>query len=209
MEYTTSQEMSQHISPITCIKIYFERKLLEPTYDISKADNPDALCTTTSYESIARINITDKYRLKGGNYYILSFESIVTHSDHNYKSPEFVLSETEYNNYFGAGNDAFTTTVYGLRCETTVLTYRNNVSIYSCEVDVSDKKWGDSKIYIGMCKNQETHKGYLYAYRFSVFGEQNFTDNEIEKAKELLISVCKNYVLSTPNPCHRDYKYDI
>lgn len=187
---------------ITYIRIYFERKFREPTYDISKTDNPEVLCIPTVFESIARIDIIDTYILKGEKYYTLLFELKAPHSNQKYKSPQFDLSETEYNHYFGSGNDAFKTTVYKLCCETTVLTYRENTSYSYYERYISNKKWDASKIYIGTCEQQKKYKGYLWAYRFSVFGEQDFTNDEIEKAKELLIPVCKEFASSTTNHRH-------
>lgn len=190
------------------------------TYNISQIASPDISCSSRSYDTIAHITINDTYTLNGQKYYTIFFEldkpktedtsylmvgdfKLYSYEDIAYQSPAFDISEEEYEKYFGIENDAFYTTVYELHCEAPILEYSrwsyfNDLNINS---DINDKtyieldkeKWANDNAAV-IIKDMKMAKAYLNRYRFSVFGEHDFTMEEIEDTQKKLVSIGKNFI---------------
>lgn len=167
-------------------------------------ENIDA--TNTTEKVIARIYIKDSYVMGGENYYIF------TTSETGKK--EFTLSETEYDQYIGIGNDAVEGYEYKFVLESKLLylpyntNYWYNRHKHTCGYVMADFTGGvneegmtilavdysdyNTNLYGITIKPKYKYEGKNNAlimsestmYRYSFLGEKAFTDEEIVTYKE-------------------------
>lgn len=194
---------------LTCvfilIGIFVKEHIIYPNgvYNITRDKPTHISCEIKTYQAFARIDIKDSYTLDGETYYILSFKAFDTNSnDTLYKSPQFKLSESEYDKYFGTGNDAFNTTIYELNCETTIYSdyckkcqSEASEGITECKYKkITDTIWANDEAEITSIGNHSEYYAKLTKYRFSIFDENDFSANDKKEAEEQLITVGMHYV---------------
>lgn len=194
------------------------------TYSITE-HNPDIVCEIECYDALAKITVKDTYTLSGEKYYSLYFtlnkpitddtpaffigtERVYSYDDFYYNSPLFDISESEYERYFGLGNDAFTTTVYQATCKNTLLKYDTHffdlektlyieggqqhfdyTSTYS-----KANRWADDNAEIFIKDNYDEAIGEIKKIRFSVFGEENFNESEIKQIQFDMNSMYQKFI---------------
>ena len=144
----------------------------------------------TNKTELGRIEVKESYTLKGEKYYVLNI---------SLSNRPITVSEKEYEKYFGGlENDAFETEVYTMNLEMEVVEYKNSI-FWSSPLKNADTSYdyredskyicNESRVKIGM---DDKGSGYDRAFacinntRFSIFGENDFTEEEIETYKDNL-----------------------
>lgn len=120
----------------------------------------DIMVYNTESTEIARIEIVDTYTLAGENYYI--FTTDLTGSE------KFTLSESEYEEIIGAGNNAVECIVYELQIESNIYSYEYSVFPKHKLSDISDVAWIVSNCgydeafrnFAGLKSNEPVEKAY-------------------------------------------------
>lgn len=156
------------------------------TYNIANDKSPDVTINTCSYDIIAHIVIEDTYTLNNETYYELHFTTDDGQINELFYdcSESFTLSETDYDKFFGEDNDAFTTTVYKMDAEVPILKYKKSKML--TDLDILEAEGIISDIVCN--EDEEIATESIHEYRFSVFGESNFTDADKEAAKQEVIT---------------------
>ena len=178
---------------ITAVILLLLNGCNKQTYNIADDKSPDVTINTYSYDIMAHIVIEDTYTLNNETYYRLHFKT--TDSDqpvyfcersefYLYSSETFDLSKTDYDKFFGEGNDTFITTVYKMDAEVPVLKYKK--SKFLNDLDILELKG----IINGIDTSEDEEIGIVctHEYRFSVFGESDFSDADKEAAKQEIIA---------------------
>lgn len=171
---------------ITAVILLLLSRCNKQTYNIADDDSPDVTINTYSYDIIAHIVIEDTYTLNNETYYELHFttdDGQINELFHDC-SESFTLSKTDYDKFFGEGNDAFTTTVYRMDAEVPILKYKKSKML--TDLDILEAEGIISDIVCN--KDEEIATESIHEYRFSVFGESNFTDADKEAAKQEVIT---------------------
>ncbi|WP_097005265.1 hypothetical protein [Lacrimispora amygdalina] len=152
----------------------------------------------TNKTELGRIEVKDSYTLKGEKYYVLNI---------SLSNKPITVSEREYEKYFGGlENDAFETEVYTMNLEMEVVEYKNSI-FWSSPLKNADTSYDyreDSKyIYNESCvkvRMDDNGSGYDRAFasinntRFSIFGENDFTGEEIEANKDNLKLIGNDFI---------------
>lgn len=172
---------------ITAVILLLLNGCNKQTYNIADDESPDVTINTYSYDIIAHIVIEDTYTLNNETYYELHFETDdgqVSELFYDNRSESFELSKTDYDKFFGEGNDAFTTTVYKMDAEVPVLKYKKSKMLTDLDILEAEGIIND----IDCNENEEITTESIHEYRFSVFGENDFSEADKEAAKQKVIA---------------------
>lgn len=171
---------------ITAVILLLLSRCNKQTYNIANDKFPDVTINTYSYDIIAHIVIEDTYTLNNETYYELHFttdDGQINELFHDC-SESFTLSKTDYDKFFGEGNNAFTTTVYRMDTEVPILKYKKSKMITDLDILEAEGIIND----IVCNEDEEIASESIHEYRFSVFGESDFTDADKEAAKQEVIT---------------------
>lgn len=171
---------------ITVVILLLLGRCNKQTYNIANDKSPDVTINTYSYDIMAHIVIEDTYTFNNETYYELHFKTDdgqVSELFHD-SSESFELSKTDYDKFFGEGNDACTTTVYKMDAEVPILKYKKSKMI--TDLDILEAEWIISDIDCD--EDEEIATESIHEYRFSVLGESDFTDADKEAAKQEVIT---------------------
>lgn len=154
------------------------------TYD--GKESIEANCT--SKKCVMRVSIEDSYTMDGENYYVLKTNET--------EDNKFVLSEKEYNKYIGIDNNAVEGYIYRLELKSELLfkpTYKLITSEYDEMTDEVDEidLCSEEPINLSLTfeeanwiKENAIVTSEIAIYRYSFLGESDFTEKDIEIAKE-------------------------
>lgn len=177
-------------------------------YNIQKDGLSDVEFKTNSYEALAHIETVTTYRLEGKNYKTVYFH---LDSPSFYSSPNFDISEEDFDRYFGNGNDSFKTMVYELYAKAPILIYKKflfppieeypaaslsgtgpNEYPYSSNLDKGE--WSKNSAVVYVNREESVASCIIREYRFSVFGETDFSDDDKDEVKQEISSIGNKFV---------------
>jgi hypothetical protein len=163
-------------------------------------DSTEIKVEHTNETKIGRIEVKDSYTLKGEKYYVLNI---------SLSNISITVSEKEYEKYFGLGNDAFETNVYTVNLKMDVVKFEPDLMWNTPLSDHNNTNYDykeDSKYIYNKSSVEVARKDGEGSYdsatacirntRFSIFGENDFTEEEIETYKDYLRLMGKDFISS-------------
>lgn len=172
-----------------------------PIYQYNESTNQEVLQTTQKV--IENILIEETYKTNGGTYFKISSPLFGKETLEN-KNKTMVITENEYNEIIGKGNNAIQTDIYTLTITMPIVKYKTSKICPLKYEKTYTTQYAEKTVYknnSARVKIQEDSKnktksaiGYIEIRRTAAFGEKDFTEHEIEEYKEKIMHMAKEYI---------------